>query len=262
MTRLLSRLTRSLALLATLNVFAPAHAAVVVNSLPYTGTPDWTDTTFAGTSMTSNGTTSVLTTGQNLGVWFGYGVWYGDTPAWTPGSTSAGNYLAMTSSFSANAADWSAYFYDMNHMAYFEFNSTGCGDPHNCYSVPHEQGVRFWHADGGNATQPASSFLALDLTQAHTFEWLLKSGQVSYRIDGNVVYSGLAYQVPLGAPLLIIGDGSGSTLTGLGSMTIQGIAWDNAPVLSTLAPIPEPETYALMLAGLGLVGWVGRKRKA
>jgi hypothetical protein len=29
-----------------------------------------------------------------------------------------------------------------------------------------------------------------------------------------------------------------------------------------LAPIPEPETYALMLAGLGVVGWSARRRRA
>jgi hypothetical protein len=32
--------------------------------------------------------------------------------------------------------------------------------------------------------------------------------------------------------------------------------------LNFAAPIPEPETYALMLAGLGVVGWVARRRKA
>jgi hypothetical protein len=29
-----------------------------------------------------------------------------------------------------------------------------------------------------------------------------------------------------------------------------------------LAPVPEPETYALMLAGLGVVGWMARRRRA
>lgn len=30
---------------------------------------------------------------------------------------------------------------------------------------------------------------------------------------------------------------------------------------STVPPVPEPSTYALMFAGLGLVGWVARKRQ-
>ena len=29
-----------------------------------------------------------------------------------------------------------------------------------------------------------------------------------------------------------------------------------------VAPIPEPETYALMLAGLGVLGWAARRRQA
>ncbi len=31
-------------------------------------------------------------------------------------------------------------------------------------------------------------------------------------------------------------------------------------VVASLAPVPEPESYALMLAGLGLVGWIARRR--
>ena len=32
--------------------------------------------------------------------------------------------------------------------------------------------------------------------------------------------------------------------------------------LAVYAPIPEPETYALLLAGLGLLGVVARRRKS
>jgi hypothetical protein len=28
-----------------------------------------------------------------------------------------------------------------------------------------------------------------------------------------------------------------------------------------IAPVPEPETYAMLLAGLGLMGFVARRRK-
>ena len=35
---------------------------------------------------------------------------------------------------------------------------------------------------------------------------------------------------------------------------------DNHAVLAS--PIPEPETYALMLAGLGVVGWMARRRRS
>ena len=43
----------------------------------------------------------------------------------------------------------------------------------------------------------------------------------------------------------------------------KGSLDDVAPLIGaggTLNPVPEPETYALMLAGLSMLGWVGRRR--
>lgn len=44
-------------------------------------------------------------------------------------------------------------------------------------------------------------------------------------------------------------------LTGIAGMSAGGSA-------EQLTPVPEPETYAMLLAGLGLVGAVARRRKA
>ena len=39
-------------------------------------------------------------------------------------------------------------------------------------------------------------------------------------------------------------------------------SWNATPLNVPAAPVPEPETYALMLAGLAAVGWCTRRRKA
>ncbi|MCA1925502.1 MAG: choice-of-anchor I family protein [Thiobacillus sp.] len=44
---------------------------------------------------------------------------------------------------------------------------------------------------------------------------------------------------------------------GLGNAAATGMSTS----LYSLAPVPEAETYAMMLAGLGLVGWAARRRK-
>lgn len=38
--------------------------------------------------------------------------------------------------------------------------------------------------------------------------------------------------------------------------------WSTESGYYLLTPVPEPETYALMLGGLGLVGWMARRRNA
>lgn len=41
---------------------------------------------------------------------------------------------------------------------------------------------------------------------------------------------------------------------------ISYVALDNINYVPAIAPVPEPETYALMLGGLALVGWATRRR--
>ncbi len=42
-----------------------------------------------------------------------------------------------------------------------------------------------------------------------------------------------------------------------------GSYWtQNFGTLTPLAAVPEPETYAMMLLGLGVLGWAGKRRKA
>jgi hypothetical protein len=52
-------------------------------------------------------------------------------------------------------------------------------------------------------------------------------------------------------------------VVGTGGVTTGSIqAYASAYALSPSAPVPEAETYALMLAGLGMVGWMVRRRRA
>ncbi len=237
-----------------------AGAAIVADSLPYAGTPDWSDVEFPGTSMTASGGESTLTTGLGLGVWFG---WLGsqNPPGWSIAGNAQGNYLSLTAKFASGSDDWSAYMSDGSRFALMYFNQTPCDPTYvNCYAYNGTPGVTLYFA-GATPGTASTQFVDLDTTQYATYEWLMRDDTITYRINGHA-YSGTA--IPTGGQqLLIIGDGSGSSPSGTGEMRIAGVSFDAAPDFNSLPSlVPEPGSWAMLIAGFGLIGAVLRRRRA
>ena len=78
---------------------------------------------------------------------------------------------------------------------------------------------------------------------------------VSYQ-DG--VFLGLSYSASALAPQLAFIAGSVSADDAFVAYTMNGL--DGAGSISYTAAVPEPESYAMLLAGLGLMGLVARRR--
>lgn len=52
-----------------------------------------------------------------------------------------------------------------------------------------------------------------------------------------------------------------SAMRPLGEVNPSGRDDDNSGPSTPLSPVPEPETYAMLLAGLGIIGAIGRRRQ-
>lgn len=216
--------------------------------------PPWTRVRFSGTAMEANDGVLELATVGGQGVWFGNGIYIGSDPGWSFGTRDAGIHVSLDAKFSADAAGWSLYFYDASgDFALMNFNE------HASYGQPVSQGVTYY--SGGENNAGASGFVSMDLDDDfHRFEILLKGGQVSYAIDGVLAFSGAALRTNV-ANLLVIGDGSGSTPTGVGSMFIEHVRVDTAPTIDSLAAVPVPAALPLFGSAL-LCGALARRRAA
>jgi carbonic anhydrase len=131
--------------------------------------------------------------------------------------------------------------------------------------------------DGPNAPttslDPIFNDLPQNTSQTHVFNHfdlntLLPSNMESFRYDGSLTtppFTEGVKWVDLAQPLLM----SSAEINNFSSMFPMGDARDvqalNGRVVLTDVPgfasaVPEPETYAMLLAGLGLIGFAARRR--
>ncbi len=75
-----------------------------------------------------------------------------------------------------------------------------------------------------------------------------------FTVSGSVAPNAIFYTIASGYSGLL--DSLGFTLTSYGtSLNVDNL------VLSPAAPVPEPQTYAMLLIGLGLIGFMARRRE-
>ena len=182
---------------------------------------------FSGTSMSTDGSVLTMTTANARGVWFG--------SASLTSSSAAGNYLAVDARFSSGATAWSIYFGDGTNLALWELDG-------NSFA---------WQTSAG-----ISASVSQDLSTAfHRFEMWMQSGVVTYALDGVNLFSGAA--VAYGSNQLLIGDSSGPTIGGTGSMFVDGVTLLGGANYASAPPIPdnapEPSSLLLALAGAGML---------
>jgi hypothetical protein len=203
--------------------------------LPNSASPySFTWIVFGGTSGSVANDVLTMTTAYQRGIWFGHNGTGGVN--WSIAPNNQGNYLKVDAKLGAGADEWSIYLGDGSRGAAF--------------TLYHDH-LLYYTFDGVATVEHT---LGIDLTDDfHTFEFLVKDNAVSYALDGDVLaYNALA--MPYGS-ILVIGDGSGPTIGGTGSMYVSGVEYVGDPQFTF---IPEPAGLAGLLAAGGLI--VRRRR--
>ena len=211
---------------------------------------------FGGTGQCRLAGQTVLTTSGSVGVWYGNGAGLRRHAGPEPPHEQQRQLPQPHGQLSANARDRSAYpvrphpLLPPSALRPPAVTHAGSATPPRPYA-----GVSVPTAPWATPTPTPETFGPLDLTQTHTFEWLLKNGQVDYPLTATSSQR-RAYAVVLGskwpAPAARHWRWQRHhSPPASGSMTILANAVDTSTIVDHLAPVPELTTAALLLAGLG-----------
>jgi hypothetical protein len=229
------------------------------------------------TAMTTAGT-SAYTNAANAGN-FTNGMinsWGGNASGWTTDNAigTAANFYTVTAASSANGGTLVA--------SGLTFNGTGFSldpPPYFSSSTPTGGTIGFGQV-AANATGHATLSVSNLSFDSPFFPLILKGATITgkdakYFSLGNFV-SGMSIPSICRTPpcasnsfdldLLFQGDKAGVYDALLTLDTNSGNAISGSTLfsfnLNAIVPVPEPETYAMFLAGLGLMGFAARRRKA
>ena len=96
---------------------------------------------------------------------------------------------------------------------------------------------------------------------AHIFLWSNNGGNVQFDVTRGASDK-ISIDLSTYASTLSLIGGTAFTKVGIGGLDLNGASKGFDLDAASISAVPEPETYAMMLAGLGVVGWMARRRKA
>ncbi|MCU6500595.1 PEPxxWA-CTERM sorting domain-containing protein [Rugamonas sp. A1-17] len=159
-------------------------------------------------------------------------------------------------------------------------SAAGCATTDLTFDLPGVTVSKCFSTDGNVVDSSPADKLTVSSLLASEFSFSGQSGApiVSFNVSANSQTHVTTYDFPqLLTGNVIVGLHFGNGQGGPGNVTNfyafnagSGVdkfftslqATSNAGLYQVGAPVPEPETYAMMLAGLGLVGVIARRRKA
>ena len=120
---------------------------------------------------------------------------------------------------------------------------------------------------GGDLHLGTDSVLEIQLTNAASFDQIAIDGDIS--IGGLLALENLGYSPTVGDSFLIAtfdaqttpGSFSDITWSGFGAGVTFFATYNADHIILNVAAVPEPAEYLMMLAGLGVIGAVARRRQ-